>query len=157
MQSVSLSNVAAVDLDGNDLLKIERLTTSKPLYSLLGMKDLGQVEIHKPLVFLHLHPGGSNVEDALAAYMTPEANGLPGGAQAPPTSPLPKVIANLTDGRAIVTSATDPQTWQLDGVNAVVQTSTDSAPLVVDAECRVMPLQVDDAGEIKLQQPGSSN
>ncbi len=63
LQAVKLTNVSAVDLDGNELLKIEQVTTSQSLLSLLGMKDFGHIEIQKPLIFLHLRPDGSNLED----------------------------------------------------------------------------------------------
>ena len=71
LQSIKLTNVSAVDLEGNELFKIEQVTTSQSLLSLLGMKDLGRIEIQKPLIFLHLRPDGSNLEDSLVDYLAP--------------------------------------------------------------------------------------
>ena len=67
---------------------------------------------------------------------------------------LPKLTAHVTDGRMLLTSSTDAQKWQFDDVNATIECLADSAPLSVEAECRVMPLQVEADGQIKLQQPG---
>ena len=54
-----------------------------------------------------------------------------------PAKQLPHLTVNIVDGKAIVTSSTESRFWQIDQLNVVAETTTDQAPLTLDAQCRV--------------------
>lgn len=157
-QPVSLSNISAVDNEGNDLLKVESVQTSNRLYSFLTGSNYGELNIVKPVAYVQLRPDGSNLEDAVAKYMQPSANGNNPAAEPkqPATeSPLPKITVNVTEGRALITTVTDSQSWQINDLNAILNTSTATAPLEVDAKCQIVPMNVGADGQAQLFAPGA--
>ena len=155
-QPIKLTNVAAVDAQGNDLLKIEQITSSKRLYSFLRSQDYGNFDVQKPIIYLQLRPAGSNFEDALATYLT----ATPKQPVTAPNHPsaetsLPKLAINVFDGRALITSTSDVRSWQVDNLTATAQTSSADAPLSVEAKCQITPLQPGPNGQVESLAPGS--
>lgn len=139
IQPIKLSNLRAVDPNGNPIFEATSVTSTQPLYSFLTSSDYGQFDIQSPVVHVELRPDGSNIEDAIAAYVQPPApNSLPDpNAPSDPLKSLPRLRVNVVDGKATVTSSTESRFWQIDQLNVVAETTTDQAPLTVDAQCRV--------------------
>ena len=139
IQPIKLTNLSAVDLNGNPIFEAASVTSTKPLYSFLTSSDYGQFDIQSPVAHVQLRPDGSNIEDAIAAYIQPaDPNAAPDpNATVKPAKPLPHLTVNVADGKAIVTSSTESRFWQIDQLNVVAETTTDQAPLTVDAQCRV--------------------
>jgi translocation and assembly module TamB len=158
LQPLVLSNVAAVDADGNNLFTLERVATTKSLMSFVNTKDLGELNIVNPTVYLHLRSDGSNFEDALAKYIpiSPTADPQPeNSTQQNRTAAIPGLTIRVNNGRVLITTANDTQSWQLDGLNVVATTGSDSAPLIIESECQITPMRIDSNGELVLQSPGS--
>ena len=139
IQPIKLTNLRAVDPNGNPIFEAASVTSTKPLYSFLTSSDYGQFDIQSPVAHVQLRPDGSNIEDAIAAYIQPaDPNWTPDpNAPAKPAKPLPHLTVNVVDGKAIVTSSTESRFWQIDQLNMVAETTTDQAPLTLDAQCRV--------------------
>ena len=155
LQPLTFTNVSAVDEQGNELLQVERVSTSKSLLSFLNSKDLGVLNIENPTLYLHLRPDGSNLEDAVSKYLTPQmANPKPTPEPRNPIPTVPKITIRVNEGRALVTTSLDTQSWQIVGLNAVAMTGTETAPLTLEAECQITPTRVDPLGQLVLQNPG---
>ena len=139
LQPVKLTNVLAVDQQGNLIFKVANVTTSKSLFALATSGKYGELNVHSPVAYVQLRPDGSNLEDALANYIQPTAPDSPDAT--PPAQPtaLPRVKVNVHDGQAFVSTNVSTQVWQVDQLNAVAETTTDSAPLILDAQCRITP------------------
>ena len=71
LQPVELSGVRVVDDQQRLLLEADSIRTSKKLFKLLGVSDYGQVTVDRPVVQVQMRLGGSNLEDALANYLSP--------------------------------------------------------------------------------------
>jgi len=157
LQPISLSGVSATDAAGAEILSIESVTSSKPLYSFLTSADYGQFSINKPVAFVQLRPGGSNVEDALAKYLVPANEKAPSSAPSSSAEPvsLPKISVKLIDGRALITESTSPNLWQIDGLTAAILTAGSEAAVSVDAKCQVTPGQLAENGQTILGEGGS--
>src|SRR5690606_19850540 len=66
--SQSLASVAVIDPQGNPLATVEQIALERSLIGLaINARNLGSVRITKPTLHVIAHPGGSNVEDFLAA------------------------------------------------------------------------------------------
>ena len=139
VQPIKLSNLKAVDPNGNPIFEAASVTSTKPLYSFLTSNDYGQFNIQSPIAHIQLRPDGSNIEDAIAAYMQPaDPNATPQpNTNAEPAKPLPHLTVNILDGKANVTSSSEARYWQIDQLNVVAETTSQQAPLIVDAQCRV--------------------
>ncbi len=156
-QPIELTNVSGVDVQGNPLFQVDTVKSSKPLYSFLTSSEYGQLDVIKPVAYVQLRPDGSNLEDAFANYIAAEDD-----ANSPETEntdlqstdPLPRLKLNLTEGLATVTAADTGETWQIDQLNLIAETSASTAPLTLDAQCRVTPVSVDATGQTVLQNSG---
>lgn len=141
IQPIKLSNLRAVDPNGNPIFEAASVTSTKPLYSFLTSNDYGRFDIQSPLAHIELRPDGSNIEDAIAAYIQPaDPNFTPQPSNtttAKPAKPLPHLTVNIVDGKANVTSSSESRYWQIDQLNVVAETTSQQAPLIVDAQCRV--------------------
>ena len=140
IQPIELSNLRAVDPNGSPIFEAASVKSTKPLYSFLTSKDYGRFDIQSPTVHVQLRPDGSNIEDAIAAYIQPADPNFtpqPNTTTAKPAQRLPQMTVNIVDGKAMVTSSTETRYWQIDQLNAVAETTTQQAPLIVDAQCRV--------------------
>ena len=149
LQPIQLSGVSITDDAGNDLFKAEQIKSNQSLYSMLNLVDLGRFDILRPTIYLELRPDGSNLETALAKYLEPADD--PSSKDA---TQLPKISLNVVEGRGLVTSSTDVQSWQINDLNGIVQTDRDTAPLTMDANCSITPMHVDETGQVTLQPPG---
>ena len=154
LQPVQLSGVRVVDDQQQVLLEAEKIETSKKLFELLRTSDYGQVSVQKPVVRIQVRPGSSNIEDALANYLTPAAN-----AEETPVSvsnqPLPKIQMNITEGNVILAGTDQSRVWQIDSLNGRIQVGGSSAPVVAEIAARVTPQTVDAQGQWGLQQSGA--
>ena len=143
IQPIKLSNLRAVDPNGNPIFEAASVTSTKPLYSFLTSNDYGRFDIQSPIAHVQLRPDGSNIEAAIAAYIQPADPNFTAQSNdtndttAQPAKPLPRLTVNIVDGKAMVTSSTETRYWQIDQLNAVAETTSQQAPLIVDAQCRV--------------------
>ena len=154
-QRVSISGVEATDVEGKPLMQISSISSEKPLYAFLTSSNYGTLTISDPVVYLHLRPDGSNLEDALANYLQPANEPNPDRQRTADsgtnTAALPRVNINLVRGAAAITTSTSPDTWQVGDLNAVVATASEIAPLSATAQCQITSIPVDQAGQ--SQQP----
>jgi hypothetical protein len=127
LSPIRISGVSAADTQGKPLITIDKMVTSKPLYTFLFDNDYGEVLIERPTVDLQLRPDGSNLEDALEKLMAPSD---------PPVESfkLPVMTIRCTAGIANVHSTATNEQWTIDSLNAVARTSTDHIPLSVEAQ-----------------------
>lgn len=171
-QSVSLTGIKAVDVQGNELLTVDRVLTSESLIQLISSYfrtgNFGEITVHAPVARLSLRPDGSNLEDALAKYFTAAsqqksnhtltstaAANLPASsiASPAPSHPIPKFYLTINDGKAWITSSTDRLVWQLDGINVLLSSGLTS-PLVAESLCTVTELELDAEGKPQPIQTG---
>ena len=154
LQPVQLSGVRVVDDQQQLLFEADSVTTSKKLFELVRMSDYGQVSVDKPVVRVQLRQDGSNIEDALANYLTPVAN-----AEEQPVvagdEPLPKIQLNITEGNVILAGTDQSRVWQIDSLNGRVQVGGPVAPVVAEIAARVTPQTVDAQGQWVLEQSGA--
>jgi len=154
LQPVQLSGVRVVDDQQQLLFEAESVKTSKKLFELVRTADYGQVSVDKPVVRIQVRPDSSNIEDALANYLTPAAN-----TDEPPVvssnEPLPKIQLNIAEGNVILAGTDQSRVWQFDSLNGRVQVGGSSAPVVAEVAARVTPQVVDAQGQWVLQQSGA--
>lgn len=147
-QPIRISGISAVDADGNPLLQVDGINSSKPLYSLINASDYGQFNIERPVAYLTLRPNGSNLEDAIAAYLPTGVSAQPVAMADPAaTTAIPKLAVNVVDGQAFIETTTTPETWQLSQLNAFAETMSTSAPLIINAQGSVTPVLIDVNGQ----------
>ena len=153
--SIQLSDVTATDPAGNKLATIESIKTSKPLYAFMTGSDYGEVDIHKPVVFYHVRPDGSNLEDAASQYIA-SSQPSPLANEKEPTEPfsLPKMLVRVHDGGAVVTADGSHKTWQVDSLALTAWVSEPKAPLAAQAQFRAMSLQPDSTGLLVVSESG---
>lgn len=160
-QPVTIRNVSLFDRDGQAVLSIAEIKSSRRLWSLLRTDDYGHFDIKQPVVSLHLKKNGSNLEDVLAAFITPEkpdASLQPtptGNGSTPAPTPLPKVSLRVIDGAATLTSETSREAWSIDQLEAAVQLVTDHAAGETALQCRVTEFSPDAGGTQIPQSSGN--
>lgn len=124
-----LSGLKAVDPQGNTILAVEKVVTTKSLIGFLNAgNDFGYIEVHSPVINLQLRENGSNLEDALAEYLKPTDE---------PATPLPHVQLSVTQGQVNLSSTTDQQTWQIDELNLNSEISGELAAVVADLSAAI--------------------
>ena len=156
LQPISAENISAVDESGQPLLQVASFKTDKPLYSFITATDYGTVDVNSPIVYLHLRPDGSNLEDAIENYIAAPQSPLDPkpNPESKSTAPLPKLIAKIHAGAAVVTTSSSQDTWQVESLNAVAELSSAAAPLAASAQCEVTSLSVDDSGQSQVNSTG---
>ena len=157
-QPITLKNVSAVDEAGQPLFSAAEVRTSKRLFSFINAKDYGHIELNQPVINLHLRPDGSNIEDALANYLTPTstpASKTDNGTGNNTPTELPKVSISIIDGAAMITSSTTPEAWSIDQLNMATEVQSDTAPVASAIECRVTSFQPDAGGTQIPQSSGT--
>lgn len=93
LSPIELTTVRVTDPKGETLLTAERVTSSKTLLDLLGDRsDLGTFTVDKPVVELVCSANSTNLEDALANYLT-------GGTS---TGDRAAVAVTVTEGRIVL-------------------------------------------------------
>ena len=151
LQPVELSGVRVVDDQQRLLLEADSIRTSKKLFKLLGVSDYGQVTVDRPVVQVQMRLGGSNLEDALANYLSPtEQPDVEDG----PTE-LPKIQLNINEGNVVLAGVDQSRVWQIDSLNGRVQTGGSSAPVIAEIAARVTPQIFDSQGQWVPQQSGA--
>ena len=157
MQSIELSDITATDLAGNKLASVEKITTSKPLFALITGSDYGEIDIHKPIVLVHLREDGSNLEDSISKYMASSQPSPLKKKQPKNASPaaLPKMLVRIHEGAASITTDNSQNQWQIDSLEAAASLSEPNAPLAIAAEFRAMTLSPDASGQIVVAESGT--
>ncbi len=156
LQPIELTNVQAVGSQGQPLLRVERIKTSGNLISFLTSSDYGQVDIERPAVWLHLREGGSNLEDACAAWLSENQANEPDAATNMEVT-LPKMQLNVIDGVVAMTVEGNQHTWQLENLNVHANTTDQTAAAVANLAAQVTQhLPAADNGRT-LQGQGSLN
>lgn len=139
--TVHLTGVKATDEQGAILLEAEQLNVSKTLIGVLtNANDFGSVEILSPTVYLAVRPDGSNLEDAFAEYMK---------ASNEAASPLPHFKLNITQGKVIMTSGAEPQSWLVDDIRLTSDVGGDKFAIVTELTAKVSGSE-QESGSIKL-------
>lgn len=156
LQPVSILNFSASDPAGEELLRVQRLTTSKTLVELISGffrgGDYGTIEIQRPIVRLEIRPDGSNFEDAIARYLN--------SSQTPPLdsgnelSVLPKLKLKINDGQALIIDSQDSLFWQVEDWQSSVDTVAGNSPLELETRAKVTPVGVDPNGQRMAQPSG---
>ena len=154
-QPIKLTNLHATDVDGESIVQIADVTTTRSLFSLLTGDDYGQIHVQSPIVYLDLRADGSNLEDAIGNYIpaSPGEPALPNPEPAQPF-PLPKLVVNVHDGQVVVSASTTKKSWQISELNAVAKTAAESAPLDIDVQCVVTPGVPNENGQTILLNAG---
>jgi hypothetical protein len=158
-QPIVLKNVAAVDAAGQPLFSAAEIRTSNRLYGFLSTSNYGHIELQQPVINVHLRPNGSNLEDALANYLTPTAATAETNQTtqiATPTS-LPKLSIGIVDGAAMITSSTSPAAWSIDRLNLATELQSQAAPIASALQCRVTAFLPDSGGTQIPQSSGTLN
>ena len=67
----AVSGVTVLDESGQPLVTVDKVITTKSLYGFATAgNDYGSIEIESPKIYLQLRPDGSNLEDAIAEYLS---------------------------------------------------------------------------------------
>ena len=159
-QPITLKNVSAVDEAGQPLFSAAEIRTSKRLFSFINATDFGHIELSQPVINLHLRPDGSNIEDALANYLSPTstpANPTTDANRQNVPTELPKVSISIIDGAAMITSSTTTEAWSVDQLNMATEIQSDTAPVASAIQCRVTSFQPDAGGTQIPQSSGTLN
>ena len=119
-QPVVMSELKAVDRDGEPLAEIESVRSTNRLASFVFGSNLGNFEIVRPKVTLRVRPGGSNLEDAISNYTrTP--------AKPEPSSDLPPISITIVDASVQIIGSQANGATTLDKLNAKIQTAGTAA------------------------------
>ena len=118
---VKVTGVRAVDENGEHLLSAESIECSNSLLSLLFSGDTGVISIDAWKVNWVLREDGSNIEDAVANYMSAEND----------SEPTPIKI-ELHSGEMSL-SQSDAPIYKIIGVDGTVQVNAANAPLTLSA------------------------
>jgi len=156
-QKIHLEGVEATDRAGNPIVTVEKLTTSKPLYSFVNSRDYGEIDIHKPVFYYHVRTDGSNVEDAISGYLADSQPSPLNSNQPESSSPmvLPKMLVRVHEGAALIHADGTRRTWQIDSLSVAAAVSDPESPLAVNAQFRAMSLMPDDSGQLAVAESGT--
>ena len=116
-----------------------------------SVSDYGQVTVDRPVVQIQMRPGGSNLEDALANYLTPTEE----QPDEDDSTELPKLQLNINEGNVVLAGVDQSRVWQIDSLNGRVQTGSSSAPVIAEIAARVTPQIFDSQGQWVPQQSGA--
>ena len=155
LQPVELSGIRVVDDQQQLLFEADSIRTSKKLFNLVRTSDYGQVSIDRPVVRVQMRPGSSNVEEALANYLTPVNTAEQPTPTAVNNEPLPKIQLNIAEGNVLIAGTDSSRVWQIDALNGRVQTGGSAAPVVAEIAARVTPQSFDAQGQGVLGQSGA--
>lgn len=138
---VKLKGISVLDAESQPLLQVDEVTTTKPLLGFITGSDYGEVVISQPVMHLLLRPDGSNLEDALAKYISVSATEPKNELQSMQPFRLPAMTVKCVGGRAVVTSVATNEQWDVDGLNVVAKTNTLEAPLALEVQCQFLDQQ----------------
>jgi hypothetical protein len=115
-----LSRIEIRDAAGEPLAAIESLRVGRtPLALATNWRDLGEVEIARPTVYLAVRPDGSNLEDAIGDALGEIAgSGDPRTTEAAEPTARPLAVAvRVVDGTLLVHDAATGRQWRTSGLN----------------------------------------
>jgi len=140
--NTQLTNVRAVDEEGELLFSIGRVRLRKSLTSMINASDLGTIEISQPIVNLKLRSDGSNLEDAIADMLAGETG----------DEPSPSMKLSIADARALVTDVASGHKYELENLNSNINLFQPAeAPLTIDVDGSLDDATDDRTGTIKAR------
>jgi hypothetical protein len=117
----SVSGIEVRDAAGRPLVAIESVQLSRSPWALLkNLRDLGEIEITRPVVYVAVRPDGSNVEDVinqLTARSASESSAGGGNSSDGVAKPQAAVAVKVVDGTVLVQDASG-RGWRLASLNA---------------------------------------
>lgn len=126
---VQLADIEVTDAQKGPLASIAKVTGDRSLLKILcSTSHLGRFRIEGPRMNLVLRPDGSNLEDALAAYLAPSDE---------PSSAVDLGL-EVVDGQISITDVRTQRSWQVEKFQLVLTMSADPAS----------PLQLETSGGI---------
>lgn len=121
---VQVEGIRLDDAAGQPLLAIERVVSERSLLGLVTGTQLGKWTVTRPRGDLVLTPQGSNLEEALAAYLADDESA---------SSELPGFEVEVSGAEFDITSVGDSRRWQVRQGTARLTTLETSSPLVLDS------------------------
>lgn len=107
-----LAGVKVIDANGEPLAEIATVASDRSLLSLAtNRSQLGTVRIEQPVLHVQTRPGGSNIEDFVAALATP-TDSNPGG-DSPSADQSPRIAIEVVDGVVQGYDTATGRRWQL--------------------------------------------
>src|SRR4029079_88560 len=90
-----------------------------PVNLILNSRDLGVIQINRPMIKLKLRPDGSNLEDAIQKLLADLSTPGPPAPEQPSASAAAPVFAvQLVDGTVLAEDTTTGRIWRIEGLNA---------------------------------------
>ncbi len=120
---VQLTGITVTEQSGDVLCEVPQIEISQTLLSLaIDASDLGTIAISGPVVHVSLRSDGSNLEDAIAAYLASrDPNGRPA-----------RVKLQINDARIDVADRVRGEAWTLRSVDVACRLTGDSAQPVAE-------------------------
>ena len=121
---IELGEIEVLDAQQQPLASIASVTGDRSLLKILwNTSNVGRFRIEGPRLSVVLRPDGSNVEDALAAYLAPSEE---------PSSGVDLGL-DVVDGTISITDTRMQQSWQIERFQLALTTSADpSGPLELE-------------------------
>jgi hypothetical protein len=117
LSPVRIGRVDIRDEHGQPLIGVDRIETARTLLSLLvNRKNLGEIQITRPVIYAQVRPGGSNLEDALAPFF-----------QLPPSEESIACALNVSEGRCILRTEGIERETIIGETDAVIAVPGDSS------------------------------
>jgi hypothetical protein len=114
----AMSGIDIRDSAGQQLATVEAVRMSRsPLALVSNLKDLGEVEIQRPVVYLAVRPDGTNWQDALRPFLEDSPGAADAGGKKS-NSKSPAVAVRVVDGTVLVEEAATSQRWRIFAINA---------------------------------------
>ena len=126
LSPLQASNIVAFDSGGERLVEVPAVTLDKNLVSLISDRsDLGTIRIQRPVANIIIRADGSNVEDAIAAWLAPSEE----------TSEPMACAIEVEEGTINVMDATTGAQWSARNLNvALAMPKEPAAPLKVNVD-----------------------
>lgn len=113
----SASRIEVLDAAGGKLLDVESVRLDRTLWSLAtDPRDLGQIEIVRPTLYVSVRPDGSNVEDALRPLLSRLSKNEPQPAENA-TPQATAVTLRLVEATVFAEDVAAGRRWRLHDVN----------------------------------------
>ncbi len=116
--AIEFRDVVVTDGQGRTVVTVPRVVTSKSLLGFLrDRSDLGEIDVHGPVVDVVSEGGSTNLEDAFAAYLKDDGT--------PPSPRRPAVRVRVTDGVVTLREGTSGRATVFNAVSADVDVPAD--------------------------------
>lgn len=121
-----LRQISATDHQGQPLFSVDSVKLPKTLLTLLGATNYGTLEIDQPVIHWQIRSDGSNLEDAVAAFLdSPE----------PQPGPSPAIAVKITDAKIYMLDVVSQRQYLIDQLKANVEANQpDKAPLRINVQ-----------------------